>query len=286
MGKQKITIPGLAEKKLKGEKFRMVTAYDYPTALLVDKSEIELILVGDSLGMTVLGYAGTVPVTMEEMIHHLRPVVRGAPNTFVVGDMPFGSYNESPAQAVRNANRLLKEGGADAVKLEGGAALAPTVRVMVEGGIPVMAHIGLTPQTASMLGGFKVQGKDLASARRLLEDALALEEAGAFCVLMECVPAPLARMITEKLKVPTIGIGAGPYCDGQVLVFHDLVGLFDRFVPRFVKQYARLQEEISRALAAFAREVAEGAFPGPEHSFGMSEEILKELSVPDGEEER
>ncbi|MGB9846273.1 MAG: 3-methyl-2-oxobutanoate hydroxymethyltransferase, partial [Desulfotomaculales bacterium] len=268
MGKQKITIPGLAEKKLKGEKFRMVTAYDYPTALRVDRSEIELILVGDSLGMTVLGYAGTVPVTMEEMIHHLRPVVRGAPNTFVVGDMPFGSYNESPAQAVRNANRLLKEGGADAVKLEGGAALAPTVRVMVEGGIPVMAHIGLTPQTASMLGGFKVQGKDLASARRLLEDALALEEAGAFCVLMECVPAPLARVITEKLKVPTIGIGAGPYCDGQVLVFHDLVGLFDRFLPRFVKQYARLQEEIDRALAAFAREVAEGSFPGPEHSFG------------------
>jgi 3-methyl-2-oxobutanoate hydroxymethyltransferase len=286
MGKQKITIPGLAEKKQKGEKFRMVTAYDYPTALRVDRSEIELILVGDSLGMTVLGYAGTVPVTMEEMIHHLRPVVRGAPNTFVVGDMPFGSYNESPAQAVRNANRLLKEGGADAVKLEGGAALAPTVRVMVEGGIPVMAHIGLTPQTASMLGGFKVQGKDLASARRLLEDALALEEAGAFCVLMECVPAPLARVITEKLKVPTIGIGAGPYCDGQVLVFHDLVGLFDRFLPRFVKQYARLQEEIDRALAAFAREVAEGAFPGPEHSFGMNEEILKELALPDGEEGR
>lgn len=286
MGKQKITIPGLAEKKQKGEKFRMVTAYDYPTALLVDKSEIELILVGDSLGMTVLGYAGTVPVTMEEMIHHLRPVARGAPNTFVVGDMPFGSYNESPAQAVRNANRLLKEGGADAVKLEGGAALAPTVRVMVEGGIPVMAHIGLTPQTASMLGGFKVQGKDLASARRLLEDALALEEAGAFCVLMECVPAPLAGMITEKLKVPTIGIGAGPSCDGQVLVFHDLVGLFDRFLPRFVKQYARLQEEIGRALAAFAREVAEGAFPGPEHSFGMNEEILKELALPDGEEGR
>lgn len=286
MGKQKMTIPGLLEKKQKGQKFCMVTAYDYPTALLVDKSEIELILVGDSLGMTVLGYAGTVPVTMEEMIHHLRPVVRGAPNTFVVGDMPFGSYNESIAQAVRNANRLLKEGGADAVKLEGGAAVAPTVKAMVDGGIPVMGHIGLTPQTASMLGGFKVQGKDLASARRLLEDALALEEAGAFCVLMECVPAPLARMITEKLKVPTIGIGAGPYCDGQVLVFHDLVGLFDRFVPRFVKQYARLQEEISRALAAFAREVAEGAFPGPEHSFGMSEEILKELSVPDGEEER
>ena len=286
MGKQKITIPGLAEKKQKGEKFRMVTAYDYPTALRVDRSEIELILVGDSLGMTVLGYAGTVPVTMEEMIHHLRPVVRGAPNTFVVGDMPFGSYNESPAQAVRNANRLLKEGGADAVKLEGGAALAPTVRVMVEGGIPVMAHIGLTPQTASMLGGFKVQGKDLASARRLLEDALALEEAGAFCVLMECVPAPLARVITEKLKVPTIGIGAGPYCNGQVLVFHDLVGLFDRFLPRFVKQYARLQEEIDRALAAFAREVAEGAFPGPEHSFGMNEEILKELALPDGEEGR
>ncbi|MEW6274615.1 MAG: 3-methyl-2-oxobutanoate hydroxymethyltransferase [Bacillota bacterium] len=273
MVKHKLTIPELVEKKYRGEKFRMVTAYDYPTAVVVDRTPIELILVGDSLGMTVLGYSGTVPVTMEEMLHHLKPVVRGAPNTFVVGDMPFGSYNESAAQAVRNANRLLKEGGADAVKLEGGVNVAPVVKAMVEGGIPVMGHIGLTPQTASLLGGFKVQGKDIASARKVLEDALALEKAGIFCLLLECVPAPLAGLITRKLRVPTIGIGAGPLCDGQVLVFHDLVGLFDRFVPRFVKQYARLSDEISRALTEFAREVAEGVFPGPEHSFKMDEEI-------------
>lgn len=276
MEKRKLTIPELLERKQRGEKLRMMTAYDYPTALMVDRSPIELILVGDSLGMAVLGYASTVPVTMGDMLHHLRAVVRGAPNTFIVGDMPFGSYNEGPAQAIHNANRMLKA-GADAVKLEGGVSMAPTIKAMVDGGIPVVGHIGLTPQTATMLGGFKVQGKDLASARRLLEDALAVEEAGAFMIILECVPSPLARLITSKLRIPTIGIGAGPHCDGQVLVFHDLVGLFDRFVPKFVKQYAFLQKEISKALAEYAREVGEGTFPGPEHSFGMSEEVLKEL---------
>lgn len=277
MGKQKITIQGLQEMKNLGKKFSMVTAYDYPTAVLVDRSSIELILVGDSLGMTVLGYEGTVPVTMEEMIHHVKPVVRGARNTFIVGDLPFGSYNESIFQAVHNANRIMKEGGADAVKLEGGLSVVPAVRALVDGGIPVMGHIGLTPQTASMLGGFKVQGKDSASAERLLAEARALEEAGAFSIVMECVPTPLARLISEKIRIPTIGIGAGKYCDGQVLVFHDLVGLYNRFLPRFVKQYVNLGAEIGRALDQFGREVSEGTFPGQDHSFSMNGEMLEKL---------
>lgn len=277
MGKQKVTIQGLMELKARGRKFSMITAYDYPTAVLVDQSPIELILVGDSLGMTVLGYEATVPVTMEEMIHHIRPVVRGARNTFIVGDMPFGSYNESISQAVHNANRIMKEGAADCVKLEGGVNVAPAVKAMVDGGIPVMGHIGLTPQTASLLGGFKVQGKDAESARRLLDDALAVEAAGAFSVVMECVPTPLAKLVSQRLRIPTIGIGAGLYCDAQVLVYHDLLGLFNRFTPKFVKQYANLSPEITRALGEFAREVAGGSFPGPEHSFAMNEEILKDL---------
>lgn len=277
MGKQKVSIQGLQEMKARRQKFSMITAYDYPSAVLVDQSPIELILVGDSLGMTVLGYEGTVPVTMEEMIHHIRPVVRSARNTFIVGDLPFGSYNESIPQAVHNANRIMKEGGADSVKLEGGSGVAPTVRALVEGGIPVMGHIGLTPQTASLLGGFRVQGKDSASARRLLDDALALEAAGAFSIVMECVPTPLAKLISEKLHIPIIGIGAGPYCDGQVLVYHDLLGLFNRFTPKFVKKYANLGAEISSALDDYAREVSEGIFPGPEQSFGMNEELLKNL---------
>lgn len=277
MGKQKINIHGMREKKIRGQKLTMVTAYDYTTAALVDRSPIDMILVGDSLGMVVLGYDGTVPVTMEEMIHHIRPVVRGARNTFIVGDMPFGSYNESISQAVHNANRIMKEGGADAIKLEGGISVVPVVKALVDGGIPVMGHIGLTPQTASLLGGFKVQGKDEASARRLLAEAVALEEAGAFSIVMECVPTPLAGLISEKLSIPTIGIGAGVRCDGQVLVYHDLLGLYDRFLPRFVKQYAKLGPEIALALEDFTREVEGGAFPGPEHSFSMDEGLLEKL---------
>lgn len=277
MSKKKVTIPGLQEMKQRGQKFCQITAYDYPTAVLVDQSDIAMILVGDSLGMTVLGYQGTVPVTMDDMIHHIKPVVLGAPNTFIVGDMPFGSYNESISQAVHNGTRILKEGGADCVKLEGGANVAPVVKALVDGGVPVMGHIGLTPQTASSLGGFKVQGKSADSARKLIEDALAIEEAGAFSITMECVPTLLAKMLTEKLHIPTVGIGAGPYCDGQVLVYHDLVGLFDRFVPKFVKQYAHLGEEVGHALAQYAREVAEGTFPGPDQSFGMSEDVLEQL---------
>ena len=277
MAKQKVTLPELKEWKEQGRKIRMVTAYDYPTALLVDKSEIEMILVGDSLGMVVLGYDGTVPVTMDEMVHHIKPVVRAARNTLVVGDMPFMSYNVSVEKAMENAGRLMKEGGADCVKLEGGLAMVPVVKAMVDGGIPVMAHIGLTPQTASQLGGFKVQGKDEAAAQRMLTEAMKLEEAGAFSIVLEAIPAPLAKLITQKVGIPTIGIGAGVDCDGQVLVLHDMIGLFDRFVPKFVKKYANVSEDILSALNAYAEEVASGSFPAAEHSFTMKDEVLKKL---------
>ncbi len=277
MAKQKIAIPALKELKEQGKKLRMVTAYDYPTGILVDKTDIEMILVGDSLGMVVLGYDGTVPVTMEEMIHHTKAVVRGAKNTLIVGDLPFGSYNISPEDGVRNATRMMKEGGADCVKLEGGLAVTDTVRAIVRGGVPVMAHIGLTPQTASALGGFKVQGKDAAAAERMIQEAVELEAAGAFAIVLEAIPAQLAEIITKKLTIPTIGIGAGVNCDGQVLVTHDMVGLFDRFVPKFVKQYANISKDIVDAFNAYAEEVATGKFPGPEHSFTMKEEVLKRL---------
>ena len=277
MPKQKVAIPQLKEWKEKKQKIRVITAYDYPTALLVDRSEIEIILVGDSLGMVVLGYDGTVAVTMEEMIHHVKPVVRGAKNTLVVADMPFMSYNISIEKAIENAGRFMKEAGADCVKLEGGIPMVPVVRAIVEAGIPVMAHIGLTPQTASQLGGFKVQGKDETAARRMLIEAEKLEEAGAFSIVLEAIPSPLAKLITEKLSIPTIGIGAGVDCDGQVLVLHDMIGLFDRFVPKFVKQYANVSGDISKALDAYAQEVKESKFPGEEHGFSMSEDVLKRL---------
>jgi len=225
----------------------------------------------------VLGYDGTVPVTMDEMVHHIKPVVRAARNTVVVGDMPFMSYNVSLEKAIENAGRLMKEGGADCVKLEGGLAMVPVVKALVDGGIPVMAHIGLTPQTASQLGGFKVQGKDEAAAQRMLTEALKLEEAGAFAIVLEAIPAPLAKLITQKVSIPTIGIGAGVDCDGQVLVLHDMIGLFDRFVPKFVKKYANVSEDILSALNDYAKEVASGSFPAAEHSFTMKDEVLKKL---------
>ena len=278
MAKQKVTIPQLKEWKEQGKKIRMVTAYDYPTALLVDRSEIEMILVGDSLGMVVLGYDGTVPVSMDEMVHHIKPVVRGAKNTLIVGDMPFMSYNVSLEKAIENAGRLMKEGGADCVKLEGGLVMAPVVKAIVEAGIPVMAHIGLTPQTASQLGGFKVQGKDESAARRMLDEAQAMEMAGAFSIVLEAIPAPLAKLITAKINIPTIGIGAGVDCDGQVLVLHDMIGLFDRFVPKFVKKYTNVSEDILAALNTYAKEVATGEFPGPENSFTMKEDVLERLN--------
>ncbi len=263
----KVTIPELRERKRRGSPLTMLTAYDYPTARVVDRAGIDLILVGDSVGMVCLGYPDTVPVTLEEMIHHTAAVARGAERALVVGDLPFMSYQVSPEEAVRSAGRLVKEGRADCVKLEGGTTQADKVEAIVRAGIPVMGHIGLTPQTATQLGGFKVQGREAQAAQALMADAKALEAAGAFSVVLECVPSPLAARITQALSIPTIGIGAGPRCDGQVLVLHDLVGLFDRFTPRFVKRYADLAAEMERAVEAFRDEVISGEFPGPEHSF-------------------
>ena len=274
----KITIQKLQKMKDNNEPISMTTAYDYPAAYFVDKAGIEIILVGDSLAMTILGLDSTVPVTMDEMLHHIRPVVKGAPNPLIVGDLPFGSYNVSKERAIMNATRFMKEGGCDVVKLEGGTEVAETVKAIVDAGIPVMGHIGLTPQTASKLGGFKVQGKSLDAVQSLVDDALALEKAGAFSLVIECVPEEVSKLITHKVSIPTIGIGAGRYCDGQVLVFHDMLGLFEKFIPKFVKKYANLGEDIVQALEEFKREVKDGDFPAQEHVFGgVDAEDLKEL---------
>ena len=274
----KVTIQQLQKMKAEREKISMITAYDYPSARFVDKAGIEIILVGDSLAMTVMGLDSTVPVTMEEMIHHTKAVVCGVENAMVIGDLPFGSYNQSKEQAIANATRLMKEGGCDAVKLEGGVEMAGITKAIVDAGIPVMGHIGLTPQTISKLGGFKVQGKGAQEAEKLLKGALALQEAGIFSIVLECVPEEVGRLITEKLSIPTIGIGGGRYCDGQVLVFHDTLGLFEKFLPKFVKRYRNLGEEIVKALEEYKQEVKEEKFPGPEHVFGgVTEEELKRL---------
>jgi len=270
MERKKITISDIMAKKEQGSKITMLTAYDYPTAQMVDKAGIDTILVGDSLGMVVLGYTSTVPVTMEEMIHHTKAVTRGTTYAFVIGDMPFMSYQTGIERAIENAGRFIKEGGCDAVKLEGGTEVAPVVKAIVTAGAPVCAHIGLTPQTATQLSGFKVQGKDAESARSLIIAAQDLEKAGAFMVVMECIPEILASRITKELSIPTIGIGAGKDCDGQVLVYHDTVGLFERFTPKFVKQYIKLGPMIIDALKEYKNEVENGVFPGEEHSFKMS----------------
>jgi 3-methyl-2-oxobutanoate hydroxymethyltransferase len=273
----KVTILDLQAKTEKGERFTMVTAYDYPTAVIVDKAGIDVILVGDSLAMVVLGLPNTVSVTMDEMLHHCRAVARGAQHPLLVGDMPFMSYQVDAKEAVHNAGRFLKEGNMDVVKLEGGIKMAPVAKAIVDAGIPVMGHIGLTPQTVSKLGGFKVQGKDASAAQQLVEDALAMEEAGCFSIVLEAIPDRLAKLISEKLTVPTIGIGAGPYCDGQVLVTHDMVGLFDRFTPKFVKRYTNIHEQMVEALKQYKAEVEEGSFPGPEHCFTIKDDILEQL---------
>ena len=274
----KMTTQKLQEMKEQGIKISMTTAYDYPTAYLVDKAGIEIILVGDSLMMTVLGDNSTVACTMDQMVHHIKPVVLGAPNALIVGDMPFGSYNVSREQGIINATRMLKEGRCDVIKLEGGREVADTVKAIVDAGIPVMGHIGLTPQTVSKLGGFKVQGKGEEAARGVLEDALALQKAGAWGIVLECVPELLAKLITEKLTIPTIGIGGGRYCDGQVLVFHDMMGLFEKFTPKFVKQYLNMAPEVVKALEEFKQEVRSGTFPEEKHVFGgVGEEELKRL---------
>jgi len=277
MERKKVTIAELHQKKAAGKKISMMTAYDYPTANLVDQAEIDTILVGDSLGMVMLGYDSTVPVTMDEMIHHCKAVSRGAKSSFVIGDMPFMSYQASVEKAVENAGRFMKEAACDSVKLEGGSEMAPVVKAIVTAGVPVCGHIGLTPQTATMLSGFKVQAKDAESARNLIKSAKDLEEAGAFMIVMECIPDLVAEKITKELKIPTIGIGAGKHCDGQVLVYHDLVGLFERFTPKFVKQYINLAPKIKEALIQFKREVEEGAFPGPEHTFSIKEEEANKI---------
>ncbi|MDH4320807.1 MAG: 3-methyl-2-oxobutanoate hydroxymethyltransferase [Desulfobulbaceae bacterium] len=282
MTRKKLTAPDIVKKKADGVKIVMLTAYDASFARMVDAAGADMILVGDSLGMVVLGYESTVPVTMEEMLHHAKAVRRGAGEAFVVGDMPFLSYQVSVGEAITNAGRFLKEAGCDAVKLEGGEEVAETVRALVRAGIPVMGHIGLTPQTAGQLGGYKVQGRDAASARKLLAAARALERAGAFAVVLECLPDKLARAIAEAIAIPAIGIGAGVGCDGQVLVTHDLLGMFEKFMPSFVKNYAQLAPQMKEALASFRREVMDGVFPGPEHSFAMQLDVEKLLAEDGG----
>ncbi len=275
---RRVAITDLKAMKKRGDKIVMLTAYDYPSARLVEEAGVPIILVGDSLGMVVLGYDSTIPVTMDEMLHHVRAVVRGSSRAHVVADMPFMSYQAGPADALRNAGRLLKEGGAQSVKLEGGLRVSETVRMMVEAGIPVMGHLGLTPQSINQLGGYKMQGKTPAAAVRLLNDAMALQEAGAYAIVLESVPAQVARMITGKLDVPTIGIGAGPHCDGQVQVFHDLLGLFTDFVPRHARRYAEAGEMIVQAVRAYSEDVKQGRFPAEKESFLMDESVLSSVT--------
>lgn len=275
--RKKVTITDIQAKKEKGRLITMLTAYDYPTGMLVDRAGIDIILVGDSLAMVVLGYENTVSVTMDEMLHHCRAVACGAKSCLLVGDMPFMSYQVSIPQAVENAGRFLKEGNMDVVKLEGGQERAEVVRAIVDAGIPVQGHIGLTPQTISKLGGFRVQGKSVDAGLNLLDDALALEEAGCFSIVLEGIPDRLAALITERLRIPTVGIGAGKGCDGQVLVLHDMLGMFDRFTPKFVKKYADFFGAGTTAIRQYMDEILEGSFPGPEHVYTMTDEVYAAL---------
>ncbi len=277
MSDKKFTVLDAQQAKNEGRKLTMLTAYDYPFGQLVDLAGIEMVLVGDSLGMVVLGLDGTVEVTMEDMIHHIKAAKRGIKNAMIVGDMPFMSYNTSIREAIANAGRLMKEGGCDVVKLEGGVDFAETIEAIVKAGIPVQGHIGLTPQTASALGGFKTQGRDAESARRLIEDAKALEAAGCFSLVLEAVPSEVAKILAQSIKIPVIGIGAGVDVDGQVLVTHDLLGLFDKFVPKFVKQYTQIRKIILEALESYRDEVKDGVFPAKEHSFTISDQALAAL---------
>ena len=273
---KRVTVPDIMAAKGK-RKLSELTAYDYPTALWADKSGVDMLLVGDSLAMVVLGQEDTLSVGMPEMLHHTLAVTRGATRALVIGDMPFMSYQASVEQALINAGRFMKEARANAVKLEGGARVVPQIRAMVQSGIPVQGHLGLTPQSAAQFGGFKAQAKTAEAAKVLIEDALALADAGCFSIVLEAIPSAIADMITEAVPIPTIGIGAGPGCDGQVLVIHDVLGLFDRFVPRFVKQYAKLGDDIVKALIRYREEVESGAFPGPEHGFSIDEQEMKKL---------
>lgn len=273
----KTTVATLKEKKLAGEKVTMLTAYDYSTAKLMDNAGIEMLLVGDSLGNVILGYENTLSVTMEDMIHHTSAVARGAENAMVVADMPFMSYQTSVYDAVVNAGRLIKEGHAHAVKLEGGKSVCPQIKAITEASIPVVAHIGLTPQSVNAFGGFKVQGKDAENAERLVEEAKAVQKAGAFAVVMECVPAKLAEYITSQVSITTIGIGAGAGCDGQVLVYQDMLGMFSDYKPKFVKKFADVGSIMTQAFSDYIKEVKDGTFPAEEHTFGISDDVMKKL---------
>lgn len=281
--RKKVTTLTFLRKKSKNQPITMLTAYDYATALAIDRAGIDSILVGDSLGMVVLGYENTLPVTMEDMIHHCKAVARGAHYALLIGDMPFMSYQASVDEAVQNAGRFLKEGGMDAVKLEGGRERLPAIEAIISAGIPVQGHLGLTPQSVHLLGGFRAQGKTAVAARKLIEDAHALQDAGCFSLVLETIPARLARVLSERLEIPTIGIGAGVGCDGQVLVTHDLLGLFDRFTPRFVKKYVELHNQMEEAFKAYRTDVETRAFPAEEHEVEMPdeewEELMKELGT-------
>lgn len=274
---KRITVPDVVAMKRDGKRITMMTAYDAAFARLVDRAGIDMLLVGDSAGMVMLGYANTVPVTIDDMVRMAASVSRGATHPLLVGDMPFGSYQTGPQDALRNAARFLKEAGMDAVKIEGGHETVETVRALVENGISVMAHVGLTPQRVAQLGGFKTQARTARAARRLIDDALALEEAGAFSIVLESIPSPVATLVTERLSIPTIGIGAGHDCDGQVLVLHDVLGLYGDFKPKFAKRYADIGAQVEGALRAFDADVRSGAFPDAEHSFTMKETELAEL---------
>jgi len=276
-GYKKKTIQIFRQKKERGEPIAMLTGYDYPTALALDRAGIDAILVGDSLGMVVLGYENTVPVTMEEMLHHCRAVARGARSAILIGDMPFMSYQVSVEQAVRNAGRFLQEGGMHVVKLEGGRERLDAIRAIISAGIPVMGHLGLTPQSINALGGYHPQGRTTAAAKRILEDALLLEEAGCFSIVLESVPARLAELISKRIAIPTIGIGAGAGCDGQVLVVHDMLGFFDRFTPKFVKKYADLHGEMQRAFGEYIDDVTARRYPAQEHMVEMPDEEWQAL---------
>jgi 3-methyl-2-oxobutanoate hydroxymethyltransferase len=273
---QKVTIDYLRKKKAAEKKITMLTAYDYPMAKLIDEAGIDIILVGDSLGMVVLGYDSTLSVTMEDMIRHSQAARRGAKRAMLVGDMPYKSY-DNEKDAVRNAKRFMEEAGCDAVKLEGGAESLAAATAITKSGIPLMGHLGLTPQSIEKLGGFKVQGKTAEAAKIIIDDAMELEKAGCFSIVLECIPSPIARIITEKLAIPTIGIGAGRDCDGQVLVINDMVGLFDRFLPKFVKQYVKLSDKILEGVRAYKKEVEEGAFPSQDHEFSIKREELEKI---------
>ncbi|MHB1652399.1 MAG: 3-methyl-2-oxobutanoate hydroxymethyltransferase [Desulfitobacteriaceae bacterium] len=275
--RQKITIADLRKKVVNQEPITMLTAYDYPIALLEERAGIDIILVGDSLGMTVLGYDSTLPVDMDTMVTHAKAVRRGAPTAFLVGDMPYMSYQISKEEAIRNAARFMAEAGCDSVKLEGGANMAETIRALVNATIPVMGHLGLTPQSLAQLGGFKSQGRDSVSALKIIEDARILEEAGISSLLLEAVPPQVAKIITERANIPVISIGAGPYCHGQLMIVNDMLGFFDAFTPKFVKKYANLNEVIQTAFTAYIQDVENGTFPSEEHCYGMKETELAKV---------